>query len=74
MVGVETWVDRYRSVCYAQHKMHPELRMVVHASNPTTWEVEQDLCDFKPAWTTQRVPGQPQLFSETLDFKKKLPN
>ena len=46
--------------------------MVVHAFNPSTWEVEAGgFLSSKPAWSTELVPGQPGLYRETLSRKTK---
>jgi hypothetical protein len=47
--------------------------MVVHALNPSTWEVEAgEFLSSRPAWSTEWVPGQPRLHRETLSWKKKI--
>jgi hypothetical protein len=44
--------------------------MVAHAFNPSTWEAEAGgFLSSRPAWTTERVPGQPGLHRETLSQK-----
>ena len=41
--------------------------MVAHAFNPSTWEAEAGgFLNSRPAWSTERVPGQPGLHRETL--------
>jgi hypothetical protein len=46
--------------------------MVAHAFNPRTWEAEAgEFLSSRPAWSTERVPGQPGLHGETLSGKKK---
>jgi hypothetical protein len=41
--------------------------MVAHAFNPSTWEAETGgFLSSRPAWSTERVPGQPGLYRETL--------
>jgi hypothetical protein len=41
--------------------------MVVHAFNPSTSEAEAGgFLSLRPAWSTERVPGQPGLYRETL--------
>jgi hypothetical protein len=45
---------------------------VAHAFNPRTQEAEAGgSLSLRPAWSTQRVPGQPGLHKETLPRKKK---
>jgi hypothetical protein len=41
--------------------------VVKHPFNPRIWEAE--VGDWRPAWSTERVPGQPGLHRETL-FQK----
>ena len=49
--------------------------MVVHAFNPSTWRAEAGgSLNSKPAWSTERVPGQPGLHGETLSQKNKSNN
>jgi hypothetical protein len=44
--------------------------MVAHAFNPSTWEAEAgEFLSSRPAWSTERVPGQPGLYRETLSRK-----
>ena len=46
--------------------------MVAHAFNPSTWEAEAGgFLSSRPAWSTERVPGQPGLHRETLSRKTK---
>jgi hypothetical protein len=46
--------------------------MVVHAFNPSTWEAEAGRSlSLRPAWSTKWVPGQPELYRETLSPGKK---
>jgi hypothetical protein len=46
--------------------------VVVHAFNPSTWEAEAGgFLSSRPAWSTERVPGQPGLHRETLSQKTK---
>jgi hypothetical protein len=46
--------------------------MVAHAFNPSTWEAEAgEFLSSRPAWSTERVPGQPGLHRETLSRKAK---
>jgi hypothetical protein len=46
--------------------------VVAHAFNPSTWEAEAGrFRSSRPAWSTERVPGQPGLYRETLSRKKK---
>jgi hypothetical protein len=45
--------------------------VVVHAFNPSTWEAEAGgFLSSRAAWSTERVPGQPELYRETLSQKK----
>jgi hypothetical protein len=49
--------------------------VVVHAFNPSTWEVEAGgFLSSRPAWSTEWVPGQPGLHIETLSRKNKQTN
>lgn len=44
----------------------------MHAFSPDTWEAEAgDSLSSRPAWTAERVPGQPRLHRETLTSKNK---
>jgi hypothetical protein len=44
------------------------------AFNPSTWEAEAGgFLSSRPAWSTERVPGQPGLHRETLSWKTKKP-
>ena len=46
--------------------------MVAHAFNPSTGEAETGrFLSSRPAWSTKRVPGQPELYRETLSQKTK---
>jgi hypothetical protein len=46
--------------------------MVAHAFNPSTWEAEAGkFLISRPAWSTEWVPGQPELHRETLSEKTK---
>jgi hypothetical protein len=46
--------------------------MVMHAFNPSTWEAEAGgFLSSRPAWSTKWVPGQPELYRETLPRKTK---
>jgi hypothetical protein len=46
--------------------------MVAHAFNPSTREAEAGrFLSSRPAWSTERVPGQPGLHRETLSQKTK---
>jgi hypothetical protein len=48
------------------------LSVVAHAFNPSTWEAEAgEFLNLRPAWSTERVPGQPGLHRETLSRKSK---
>jgi hypothetical protein len=45
---------------------------VAYAFNPSTWEAEAgEFLSSRPAWSTERVPGQPGLNRETLSGKTK---
>jgi hypothetical protein len=44
-------------------------KFLVHAFNPRTLEAEASAENLRPAWSTDRVPGQPVLHSETLSQK-----
>jgi hypothetical protein len=45
---------------------------VAHAFNPSTWEAETGgFLSSRPAWSKERVPGQPGLNRETLSQRKK---
>jgi hypothetical protein len=45
--------------------------VVAHAFNSSTWEAEAGgfLCS-RPAWSTERVPGQPGLYRERNPVSK----
>jgi hypothetical protein len=46
--------------------------VVVHVFNSSTWEAEADgFLSSSPAWSTERVPGQPGLYRETLSQKQQ---
>jgi hypothetical protein len=46
--------------------------MVAHSFNPSTWEAEAGgFLSLRPVWSTKWVPGQPELYRETLSRKKK---
>jgi hypothetical protein len=46
--------------------------MVAHAFNPSTGEAEAGgFLSSRLAWATERVPGQPGLYRETLSQKTK---
>jgi hypothetical protein len=45
---------------------------MAHAFNPSTWEADTGrFLSSRPAWSTERVPGQPGLHRETLSRKTK---
>jgi hypothetical protein len=49
--------------------------MVEHAFNPSTREAEAGgFLSLRPAWSTKWVPGQPELYRETLSGKKQKTN
>jgi hypothetical protein len=46
--------------------------VVMHAFNPSTREAEAgEFLSSRPAWSTERVPGQPELYRETLSPKTR---
>jgi hypothetical protein len=46
--------------------------VVVHAFNLSTWEAKASrFLSSSAAWSTKRVPGQPELYKETLSRKTK---
>jgi hypothetical protein len=46
--------------------------VVAHAFNPSTREAEAGrFLSLRPAWSTERVPGQPRLYRKTLSQRKK---
>jgi hypothetical protein len=47
--------------------------LVVHSFKPSTWEAGK-LLSSRPAWSTEWVPGQPELYRETLSQKNKQTN
>jgi hypothetical protein len=51
-----------------KNQKHPNKSqaVVVHTFNPSTWEPEAH----RPAWSTERVPGQSMLHKETLSQNK----
>jgi hypothetical protein len=49
--------------------------VVAHAFNSSTWEAEAGgFLSSRPAWSTECVPGQPELHRETLSRKTKNKN
>jgi hypothetical protein len=45
---------------------------VAQTFNPSTWEAEASrFLSSRPAWSTERVPGYPGLYRETLSQKTK---
>jgi hypothetical protein len=50
----------------------PSLALVEHTFNSSTWEaVAGKFLSSRPAWSTECVSGQPELYRETLSQKKK---
>jgi hypothetical protein len=48
---------------------------VAHAFNPSTWETEAGgFLSSRPAWSTELIPGQPELHRETMSQKNKNKN
>ena len=46
--------------------------VVAHTFNPSTYEAEAEgFLSYRPAWTTERVPGQPGLYRKALSQKTK---
>jgi hypothetical protein len=46
--------------------------VVAHAFNPSSWEAEAGgFLSLRPAWSTEWVPGQPELHRETLSRKSQ---
>jgi hypothetical protein len=46
--------------------------VVVHAFNPSTWQAEAGgFLNSRPAWSTKLVPGEQEIYRETLSWKKK---
>jgi hypothetical protein len=46
--------------------------VVAHTFNPSTWEAEAGrFLSSRPAWSIERIPGQPGLYRETLSRKKQ---
>ena len=46
--------------------------MVAYIFNPGTWEAETgSSLSLRSAWSTERVPGQPELYRETLSQKNQ---
>jgi hypothetical protein len=46
--------------------------MVAHTFNPSTWEAEAGgFLSSRPSWSTKCLPGQPELYRETLSQKTK---
>jgi hypothetical protein len=46
--------------------------VVAHAFNPSTWEAEASgFLSSRPAWSTEWVPGQPELHGKTLSQKNQ---
>jgi hypothetical protein len=53
-------------------KRPDEAGVVAHAFNPSTGEAEAgEFLSSRPAWSTKWVPGQPELYRETLSWKTK---
>jgi hypothetical protein len=49
--------------------------MVAHTFDPSTWEAEAGgFLSSRSAWSTEWVPGQPELHRETLSQKNKQTN
>ena len=45
---------------------------MVHFFNPSTWEAEALISlSLRPAWSTERVPGQPYAYTQKPCLKKK---
>jgi hypothetical protein len=52
--------------------MNPRGGVVEHTFNPSTWEAEAGRSlNLRPAWSTERIPGHPELHRETLSQKTK---
>ena len=48
---------------------------MVHAFNPSIWKAEAGgFLSLRPAWSTERVPGQPGQHKETLSQTNKQTN
>jgi hypothetical protein len=63
------------TVWYAMQIEGEQPGMVVHAFNPSTWKAEAGRSlSSRPAWSTKWVPGQPELYRETLSQKTKKQN
>jgi hypothetical protein len=46
--------------------------VVVHAFNPSTWNTEAGrFLSLRPAWSTEWVPGQPEIYRKILSQKNK---
>jgi hypothetical protein len=66
-----TWLYFYNDSFGYANKSH-NWAVVVHAFNPSTWEAKAGgFLSSKPAWSTERVPGQPELHRETLSWETK---
>jgi hypothetical protein len=49
--------------------------VVARAFNPSTWEAEAGrFLSLRLAWSTKRVPGQPELYREKQKNKKQKAN
>ena len=61
--------ELYEHIVYEEY-MKPGV--VVHAFNPSTQEAEAGgFLSSRPAWSTKFVPGQPELYRETMSQRKK---
>ena len=46
--------------------------MLVHIFNPNSWEAEAGRSQsLRPAWAAEGIPGQPELYKETLSGKER---
>ena len=69
-MGMEMWLFLNRRLSIVIEKCRPG--MMAHAFNPRTWEAGRGIAlSSRLPWSTQRVPGQPELHRETLFQKKK---
>jgi hypothetical protein len=60
---------------HAWLKKQQRQAVVAHAFNPSTWEADAGrFLSLRPAWSTERVPGQPGLHRENLSRKTKNQN
>jgi hypothetical protein len=69
-----TLTHRHTHKCVIKNKAISRA-VVVHAFNLSTWKAEAGgFLGLRPAWSTERVPGQPGLHREALSQRIKKQN